>query len=421
MNNCTMNSYEMKRDILNFSKKISERVNKSTLKFIMDMQFGLAKSGSCLISEISRALDENIKLNYTIERLCDNLSNMYDDEKELIWNNYLDEVKKNVDLDNPIVLFDDSDINKEYSRKLEDLDRVIDASSQDKRIVNGYHVCEATILTKNEKQPLSIYSQIYSCKSENFESKNKYTIESIKTAEKLVGNNFTGVFDRGYDDNKIFNYMEKNKHKFVVRLDDQRVLLFKGIRRNVEEVSKTRKGKIKMTALFDDNEEKELMISYTKAILPYNKKEYTVVFVYGLSEEHPMKLLTNIKNAEKEDIIKIVRLYLSRWRIEEHFRGKKQEYDFENMRVRTLKAMNNLNMMLTIHLGYISMLVDKMDKKLLVIKIIEASKSLRRKIIVWLSQISRGIKEILKYCHTGIKEWQDIEQRPEYKQLQLKL
>ena len=422
MNNCTMNSYEMKRDILNFSKKISERVNKSTLKFIMDMQFGLAKSGSCLISEISRALDENIKLNYTIERLCDNLSNMYDDEKELIWNNYLDEVKKNVDLDNPIVLFDDSDINKEYSRKLEDLDRVIDASSQDKRIVNGYHVCEATILTKNEKQPLSIYSQIYSCKSENFESKNKYTIESIKTAEKLVGSNFTRVFDRGYDDNKIFNYMEKNKHKFVVRLDDQRVLLlFKGIRRNVEEVSKTRKGKIKMTALFDDNEEKELMISYTKAILPYNKKEYTVVFVYGLSEEHPMKLLTNIKNAEKEDVIKIVRLYLSRWRIEEHFRGKKQEYDFENMRVRTLKAMNNLNMMLTIHLGYIAMLVDKMDKKLLVIKIIEASKSLRRKIIVWLSQISRGIKEILKYCHTGIKEWQDIEQRPEYKQLQLKL
>ena len=416
-----MNSYEMKRDILNFSKKVSEGVNKSTSKFVMDMQFGLAKSGSCLISEISRSLNEDIKLNYTIERLCDNLNNMYDDEKELIWNNYLDEVKKNVDLDNPIVLFDDSDINKEYSRKLEDLDRVIDASSQDKRIVNGYHVCEATILTKNEKQPLSIYSQIYSCKSKNFESKNKYTIESIKTAEKIVGSNFTGVFDRGYDDNKIFNYMEKNKHKFVVRLDDQRVLLFKGIRRNVEEVSKTRKGKIKMTALFDDNEEKELMISYTKAILPHNKKEYTVVFVYGLSEEHPMKLLTNIKTAEKEDVIKIVRLYLSRWRIEEHFRGKKQEYDFENMRVRTLKAMNNLNMMLTIHLGYIAMWVDKMDKKLLVIKIIEASKSLRNKVIVWLSQMSRGIKEILKYCHTGIKEWQDIEQRPDNKQLQLKL
>ncbi len=419
MNNFTMNAYEMKRDLLNFSKKVSHGVNQPTAKFIMDMQFGLAKSGSCLISEIARSLNENIKLNYTIERLCDNLANLYDDESNIIWNNYLKEVKKNVDLNNPVVLFDDSDINKEYSRKLEDLDRVIDASSQDKRIVNGYHVCEATILTRNEKQPLSIYSQIYSCKSKNFESKNKYTMESIKRAEELVGDNFIGVFDRGYDDNKIIDYM--TKHKFVIRLDDKRVLLLKGKRHSVEEIAKGRKGKIKMKALFDDNEEKELMISYTKTKLPYNKKEYTLVIVYGLSEEHPMKLLTNIEYAEKEDVIKIVRLYLSRWRIEEHFRGKKQEYDFENMRVRTLKSMNNLNMMLTIYLGYMAMLSDKIDKKLLVIKIIEASKSLRGKIIVWLSQMARGIKEILKYCHTGIKGWQEIKHQEKIKQLQLVL
>ena len=418
MNNYTMNSYEVKRDLINFSKKISVGVNNPTSKFIMDMQFGLAKSGSCLISEIARSLNEDIKLNYTIERLCDNLSNMYDDESNVIWNNYLKEVKKNVDLDNPIVLFDDSDINKEYSRKLEDLDRVIDASSQDKRIVNGYHVCEATILTRNEKQPLSIYSQIYSCKSKNFESKNKYTMESINAAEDLVGDNFIGVFDRGYDDNKIIHYM--SKHKFVIRLDDERVLLFKEKRHSVEEIAKGRKGKIKMKALFDDNDEKELMTSYTKAKFPYNKKEYTLVIVYGLGE-NPMKLLTNLEYTEKEDVIKIVRLYLSRWRIEEHFRGKKQEYDFENMRVRTLKSMNTLNMMLTIHLGYMAMLSDKIDKKLLVIKIIEASKPLRGKIIVWLSQMARGIKEILKYCHTGIKEWQKIEHQEKIKQLQLVL
>ena len=414
-----MNAYEMKRDILKFSKKISEGVNQPTTKFVMDMQFGLAKSGSCLISEIARSLNENIKLNYTIERLCDNLSNMYDDESNIIWNNYLNEVKKNINLENPIVLFDDSDINKEYSKKLEDLDRVIDASSQDKRIVNGYHVCEATILTKNETQPLSIYSKIYSCKSKNFKSKNKYTMESINAAERLVGDNFIGIFDRGYDDNKIIHYM--SNHKFVIRLDDQRVLLFKGKRHSVEEIAKGRKGKIKMKALFDDNEEKDLMISYTKAILPYNKKEYTLVIVYGLSDEHPMKLLTNLEYAEKEDVIKIVRLYLSRWRIEEHFRGKKQEYDFENMRIRTLKSMNNMNMMLTIYLGYMGMLSDKIDKKLLVIKIIEASKSLRGKIIVWMSQMARGIKEILKYCHTGIKEWQNIEHKERIKQLQLVL
>ena len=421
MNNFTTNTYEMKREIVNFSKKISLGLNKPTSKFVLDMQYGLSKGGSCLISEIARSLDEDIKLNYTIERLCDNLSNLYEEEKETIWNNYIKEVSKVLDKDNAVVLFDDSDINKEYSKKLEDLDRVIDGSSKDKKIVNGYHVCEATALTKNEKQPLSIYSKIYSCKSKDFVSKNEYTISSIKAAERIFGENFTGIFDRGYDDNKIFDYMSKKHHKFVVRLDDKRTLLFKGKRRSVGEIAKSRKGKIVMKALFDDNEEIELSLSYTKAVLPYNKEEYTLIIVYGLSEEKPMKLLTNIEIKDKSDVIKVVRLYLSRWRIEEHFRGKKQEYDFENMRVRTLESMNNLNMMLTIHLGHIAILADNIDRKLLTIKIIYASKALREKSIVWLSQIARGIKKILSYAHTGIKEWMDIEVREKYKQLELKL
>lgn len=292
MNHFIKNPYEVKRKIVNFSKKISEGLNKPTSKFIMDMQYGLAKRGSCLISNIARSLDEEINLSYTVERLCDNLSNMYDDEKQIIWNNYLNEVKNNIDKEKAIVLFDDSDINKEYSKKLEDLDRVIDASSQDKKIVNGYHVCEATVLTKNKKQPMSLYSKIYSCKSKDFISKNTYTIESIKATENVLGNDFIGILDRGYDDNKIFDYMSKNFHKFVVRLDDARTLLFKGKKRSVKEVADSRKGKIKMTALFDDNEEVELMISYTRATLPYNKREYTLVIVYGLSEEKPMILLT---------------------------------------------------------------------------------------------------------------------------------
>lgn len=421
MTNSTTNIYEMKREIVNFSKKVSNGLNKSLQKFVMDMQYGLSKGGSCLVSEIARSLDESINLNNTIDRLCDHLSYIYPEDKKIIWNNYLEEAKSAIDMNNPIVLFDDSDVNKEYSKKLEDLDRVIDASSQDKRIVNGYHVCEAVILTKNQKQPMSLYSKIYSCKSDNFISKNIYTLESIKAVENVVGSDFIGILDRGYDDNKIFEYMTKHNHKFVVRLDDARTLLFKGKKRSVEEVTLSRKGKIKMTALFDDNEEHELMLSYTKATLPYNKKEYTLVIVYGLSEEHPMKLLTNIEIKDKDDAIKIARLYLSRWRIEEHFRGKKQEYDFENMRVRTLESMNNLNMMLTIHLGHIAIMADKINKNLLTIKIIYASKSLKDKAIVWLSQIARGIKNILAYAHEGIKKWQDIETKDNEVQLYLKL
>lgn len=290
---------------------------------------------------------------------------------------------------------------------------------KEKKLVNGYHVCEAVVLTQNQAQPISVYSKIYSCKSESFKSMNVYTQESIKAVENVVGTQFTGVFDRGYDDNKIIDYMSNDNRKFVIRLNDKRTLLFKGKRRKVEEVANSRKGKIVYKALFDNNEAVDLTVSYTKAVLPYNKKEYTLVIIYGLSDEHPMKLLTNIKIKRKEDVIKIVRLYLSRWRIEEHFRGKKQEYDFENMRVRTLESMNNLNMILTILLGYIAILADNINNRLLTVKIIYASQSLKNTCIVWLSQIARGIKAILEHANRGIKEWEYDQKNIKCEQLAL--
>ena len=85
MYNYNINTNEMKREIINFSKKISEGTNKAISKFVMDMQYGLAKGGSCLISNIARSLDEDIKLGNTIERLCDRLSYIDKDYKEQIW------------------------------------------------------------------------------------------------------------------------------------------------------------------------------------------------------------------------------------------------------------------------------------------------------------------------------------------------
>ncbi len=83
--------------------------------------------------------------------------------------------------------------------------------------------------------------------------------------------------------------------------------------------------------------------------------------------------------------------------------------------------MNNLNMMLTINLGHITIITDNINIKMLTIKIIYASKSLKEKAIVWLSQIAKGIKEILINVHNGIREWKNIEEKEKYKQLSLKL
>ena len=145
------------------------------------------------------------------------------------------------------------------------------------------------------------------------------------------------------------------------------------------------------------------------------------MFVYGLREERPLILLTNREIHSKEDVIKVVRLYFYRWRVEEYFRSKKQEYDFENMRVRSLKAMNCLNLMLMIHMGHLGMLIEDINQKLLTIKILNRSKSLRNKVLVLYYQMARGIKEILSYAKKGIKELEKIEKREKYKQMTLRL
>ena len=112
MNNFNTNLYETKREIINYSNKITEGLKKPTAKFIMDMLYGLSKNQSVMLSDISRALDENIKLNYTIDRLSKNLEKI-----KIIRNNYTRAVLNEID-EEPLVLLDDSEIIKKYGKNL---------------------------------------------------------------------------------------------------------------------------------------------------------------------------------------------------------------------------------------------------------------------------------------------------------------
>ena len=58
MNNFTTNTYEMKRDIVNFSKKLCKNSDKPETKFVTDMIYGISKSKDVLLSSIAEALNE---------------------------------------------------------------------------------------------------------------------------------------------------------------------------------------------------------------------------------------------------------------------------------------------------------------------------------------------------------------------------
>ena len=127
-----------------------------------------------------------------------------------------------------------------------------------------------------------------------------------------------------------------------------------------------------------------------------------------------MMLASNIPLKSKDDLIKVVRCYIDRRRIEEYFKFKKQEYHFENLRVRSLKAINNLNKMLSYVIGLIGLLSEKINKREFVNKIIKESKSLRENVYLWFYQLARGIYNILKMPRTGIRDWQEIRKQKIY-------
>ena len=74
MTNFTSNTYQMKREILTFSNKISRQLSKPDRKFSADMTYGMLASNSCLLTDIVDQLHEPSKNVNSVERLTRHLN-----------------------------------------------------------------------------------------------------------------------------------------------------------------------------------------------------------------------------------------------------------------------------------------------------------------------------------------------------------
>lgn len=89
-------------------------------------------------------------------------------------------------------------------------------------------VCEAVVLSTQEKQPLPVYSKVYSTVSDGFKSEKEEIMKSIDSILSFIKKKATFVCDRGYDDIKIFKKIADNDHNFVIRLKKTRNVICKG-------------------------------------------------------------------------------------------------------------------------------------------------------------------------------------------------
>ena len=415
MANFTSNTYTLKRKILSFSNKISGNLSKPERKFTADITYGILASGSCLLTDICDQLHEPSKKINVVDRLSRHLEK---GTPASAVSAYLQQVKKWVPVD-PVIHIDDSDIVKPDGYKFEDLGIVRDGSesTSTKNVYKkGYHVTEACVLTSGN-HPVSIFSKIHSSREKDYKSANTITFQAMEQGATLF-KKATFAMDRGYDDNKMFLKLDDLNQDYVIRLKSNRKLLYHNKWTAATELRNCRKGKVK-TNVFYKGKEHEAYLSHVKVQITASRKDIFLVLVYGITEL-PMMLATNKEIKSKDDVIRVARIYFSRWKIEEYFRCKKQMFQFEHFRVRKLKAINALNFYITLSMAFLAMISMKSETNALKVSIIKTANPVKEKVFFCYYRLAKGIFGILSYAKEGVRLWFRTK-RPAYRQLCLKL
>lgn len=314
--------YEIKRDLANFSEKISNGLKRPQSKFLLQMIYGILAGNKLHLSEIARSLNENITLKKTIDRLSRNLSAFK--EKETVMKNYISEVKKQINEENAVIIIDNSDITKPCSPKMEAISDVHDGSTGEIR--KGYFTVETAVLSQNEK---------------------------TQNIMDVAGN---------YKGNYRMDFKDKHGKKI------------------------------------------ECKISYIPVQLcEFPNKTLVLVVVYGFGAQ-PMLLLTNLDLSEKKKLCMIAtKVYLMRWRIEEYFKFKKQQFELEDLRVMSLQSIRNLNLFATLVTGYIGIMSCEKDDTIFMLELKDCSKRIFDVPKFIFYGLGYAIERVLARTHSGIK------------------
>ena len=130
-----------------------------------------------------------------------------------------------------------------------------------------------------------------------------------------------------------------------------------------------------------------------------------------------MLLITNLKSDDPRLAVTVTKVYLLRWRIEEFYGFKKQQFHFEDFRVRSLASIRNLDLLLTIAIGYIGLMSERAEERCVVIELIHISKRIFGAPRFNFYAIADGIFAVFARCKLGVAHL--LRKKPKDPQLSL--
>ena len=405
-NSCTIGRFKAQSN--KFSGIISKSLSVPKQKLVKQLIYGIQASKDVKLSNIGRALQEDIPLIKTEDRLSRNLN---DEDFTKCINEEILRLGDDKITDAMVIAIDPGDIMKPYAKAMEKLCGIWDGSEGE--AAKGYHLCQVTAANLEHNKVVPLYCEAYSTKEEGYTNSTDKVIKIIDTVMAYTKRNGTWAIDRMGDNNQIINHFTNQKLRFVTRLKLDRWVCMKNKNGGAITVQTERMDRhmelshrAQITKI-EDGKESVINITFgvTSVALPDLPGIcYNAVVIKGFGQ-HPMILLTNkeVNVHESKSIYQIVEIYLTRWKCDECYRYIKQSYNLEDLRVRSYCSIRNLTVIVHAIAYFTSIYIGmNLKLKIMVQKIFILSKRFFGIPTFFNYAMADGIFELLKKTFTGV-------------------
>ena len=336
----------LKAQLTKFHSELTEGLSKPQREFVGEMLFGIQASRDVKWSQIARCLDEEIPLIKTEDRLTRNLKAKALEEPR---SERLVAMGSRRVEQNTVLGLDLSEVRKEYAQRMEYLDEVWDSSKGEVPPGDGLLSVTAAEVEGSEITPLG--QKLFSARAKDFLSENAEMLERVDRIGAHPRGRGVWTIDRGGDRKKLLEPLLERRERFVIRSTGLRSVIDRRDRKLAVHAlgARCRLRHQAWVVRIEDGQEKILELRYGAELirLPGREEKLLLVVVAGWGKE-PMLLLSNLAGArDSQTLWWIVRIYLTRWKIEETFRFVKQSYQVEDLRVLRYQRLKNLIVLVT--------------------------------------------------------------------------
>lgn len=332
-------------------------------KLLQDISLGILKGQSIINLKIAKQLNESITAKKTCERFTRHLNKPEFGSK--VQDVMIKHQSRGFD-DETCVIVDESDIIKPQAKTMEGLQKVRDGSSG-KYDQSGYALLNI-IAYHNSSQGYEIkpISSDLISRDKELDSVSQILEDRLIDIVLASGNKGVYLFDRGYDDKKLYRFLKDNEMNYIIRAMGDRNLILDGKEQSFKEVAKSVKLNLTYKAK-GSNQQIECGIKRVQLRLdPHPKKHpktldtWLVVSRFSPNEngkqgyfyflcDFPGQLHLTLEAI----VEKALRMYRMRWKIEEVHRHIKQEYGWEKIQLTKYIRLQNMNQVLMVTMCYL--------------------------------------------------------------------